>query len=88
MAIRATLDEIRRIWSIVTRDHPPIKRLDPSTPFIHKDLLMTVDFLASYYQLNCILIDDFQRIDYFEKMSKLDLILEYPPFELDASNIY
>ena len=48
---------------------------------------MSVDFLISYYQLNCILIEDFQRIDYFEKMSKLDLILEVPPIELDASHI-
>ena len=50
---------------------------------------MAVDFLTSYYQLNCILIEDFQRIDYFEKMSKLDLILEYnPPVDLDCSHIY
>lgn len=41
----------------------------------------------TYYQLNCLLVEDFQRPDYFEKMSKLDLILEFQPLELDASHL-
>ena len=33
------------------------------------------------------LIDDFTRPEYFEKNSKLDLILEYQPVDLDATHL-
>lgn len=46
-----------------------------------------VDFATTYYQLNSLLIEDFHRVDYFEKMSKLDIILETQASELDLRHL-
>lgn len=62
-------------------------KADNNSVFKYKNELVLLDFIMSYYQLNCLLIDDFQRMDYFEKMSKLELILEYQPAELDIGNL-
>lgn len=46
-----------------------------------------LDFVVTYYQLNSLLVEDFYRVEYFEKMSKLDIILEYQPTDLDGRHL-
>ena len=43
--------------------------------------------MITYFQLNCLWVDDFVRMDYFEKNAKLEVIVEVPPAEVDASNL-
>jgi hypothetical protein len=33
----------------------------------------------TFYQLNCLLIDNFHDPDYFARNSKIDIIIDYPP---------
>lgn len=41
----------------------------------------------SYYQLNCFLIDDFEDPRYFQRMSKLEDIVENPHGELGPPHL-
>lgn len=41
----------------------------------------------SYYQLNCLLIDNFNNSEFFTKQSKLEHITEYKPVPLGLSAI-
>jgi hypothetical protein len=50
LAIKTCIPEIKRLWQ---QKH-------------EKNYLLLVDFLVSYYQLNCIIISDFNNITYFE----------------------
>lgn len=65
VAIKASLEEIKRLWARVTKEYPAKVKYEKDMPFRFKAELLLLDFMISYYQLNCLLIDDFHRIDYF-----------------------
>lgn len=46
-----------------------------------------MDFITTYYQLNCLLLDNFNNPEYFAKYSKLEHITEYKPVQLGLSSI-
>jgi hypothetical protein len=87
VAIRAALEEIRKLWGRIAKEYPAKGKYDRDSPFRFKAELLLLDFLVSYYQLNCLLVDDFMRPEHFEKNAKLELILEYQPVDLDATNL-
>jgi hypothetical protein len=39
----------------------------------------------TFYQLNCLLIDNFHDPDYFARNSKIDAIVDVPPAVLSAA---
>ena len=41
----------------------------------------------SYYQLNCLLTDNFHDPDYFARNSKIDSIIEHKPLPLSPANL-
>ena len=86
-AMNSSIVQIRRLWQKITREYPAKGKYSSEGQFKYKSELLAVDFVTSYYQENSLLIEDFQRVDYFEKMSKLQLILEYNPTDLDATHI-
>jgi hypothetical protein len=61
IAVRATLEEVRKLWSRISKEYPPKGKYDQNSPFRFKAELLLLDFLVTYYQLNCLLIDDFTR---------------------------
>jgi hypothetical protein len=87
VAIRASLEEIRKLWGRIVKEYPPKGKYDRDSPFRFRAELLLLDFLTTYYQLNCMLVDDLSRPESFEKSSKLDVILDYQPVDLDASNL-
>jgi hypothetical protein len=48
-------------------------------------LALRLDFTMTFYQLNCLLIDNFHDPDYFARNSKIDTIIEYQPATLTPS---
>ena len=45
-----------------------------------------VDFLMTYYILNCLLIDDFASSEYFVKNSKLNIIMNNKPIKMQLDD--
>lgn len=87
VAIKTSLEEIRKLWTRIIKEYPPKGKYDHDSPFRFRAELLLLDFLVTYYQLNCMLVDDFTRPENFEKNCKLDLILDNQPVDLDASHL-
>lgn len=75
MAVVISVREIRRMCELIRGERILAKALE---------VAKVLDFVVTYYQLNCLLVDDFRRIDYFEDRSKLDIIIEGLAVEMDA----
>ena len=45
-----------------------------------------VDFLMSYYMLNCLLVDDFSDPEYFTKNSGLKIIMNNKPMKMELEH--
>jgi hypothetical protein len=87
VAIRAAVDEIRKIWGRITKEYPCKEKYEPETPFRFRSELVLLDLFVTYYQLNSFLVDDFRGLEYFEKKSKLEVIIDCQPAELDLSHL-
>jgi len=72
---------------MITKEYPTNIKYTSETVFRFKNELLVLDFIITYYQENSLLIEDFERVDYFYKMSKLDIILDYQPCELGAEHL-
>lgn len=44
-----------------------------------------LDFIITFYQLNCLLVDNFYDPDYFARNSKIDVIIENKPAMLTTA---
>jgi len=71
----------------IVKEYSPQGKYTTESLFKYKNELLTVDFLTTYYQLNCLLVDNYNSVDYFEKMSKLEIILDYNPSDLDGRHL-
>lgn len=65
VAVKYSIEEIQKLWNRITKEYPVRGKYEKETPFKFKAELLLLDFLMTYYQLNCLLIDDFHRLDYF-----------------------
>jgi hypothetical protein len=71
VAIKVSMEEVKKLWGRIVKEYPAKGKYDKESPFRFKAELLLLDFLVSYYQLNCLWIDNFHLLDNFEKNSKL-----------------
>ena len=82
--LKKLTEKLGRKKSSKSNDTPPEL---PQLPDELSELAIKVDFLVTYYQLNCLLVDRFTDSDYFARNSKLEAILDVKPVKLLKENL-
>lgn len=85
MAIGYAIDECKQIWTQLVSLETKVS----SESYLKEFAILAgrLDFAMSYYQLNCLLTDNFHDPDYFARNSKIDSIIEHRPLPLTPTNL-
>lgn len=71
------------------RDDSSIRDLNDDTylPEDQQKVALRLDFTITYYQLNCLCVDNWSDIDYFARTSKVEIVTEYKPSSLQKIHL-
>jgi hypothetical protein len=81
LSIKYSIEECKQIWADLS------KRVEKSSEDENgfSKPALRLDFAMTYYQLNCLLIDNFHDPDYFARNSMIDMIIEHKPAPLNSA---
>jgi hypothetical protein len=60
---------------------------DGVLPEEQQRLALRLDFTVTYYQLNCLCVDNWSDIDYFARTSKVEVLTEHKPSTLHKTHL-
>ncbi len=80
VAIRYSIEECKNLWIELCKLES--KHADEES---FGKVALRLDFTMTFYQFNCLLIDNFHDPDYFARNSKIDVIIDNKPTTLTAA---
>ena len=80
LAIRYCIEDCKSVWSELCKLESKHAEEEIFGKVAHR-----LDFTITFYQFNCLLIDNFHDPDYFARNSKIDVIIDNKPSPLTPS---
>lgn len=85
LGIKFSIADCKNLWADLCKLEYKCTDQDGQSHF--NKVAMRLDFTMTFYQLNCLMVDNFHDPDYFARNSKMDIIIDNKPSTLTLSSM-